>query len=148
VELEALEQQILSILHQLVHLVLFTQVEVLEAHQLVELQADIAVVLRLVELVGMKQQFYVLLLVAVVAIGLVLVAHSKLVVVVVVALILETMDQPMVRMVAKANMAASVEIMAVAVAALVGITFLAVAVAVVLLTQTTYMSLMGQQLLL
>jgi hypothetical protein len=148
VELEALEQQTLSILRQLVHLVLFTQVEVLEAHQLVELQADIAVVLRLVELVEMKQQFYVLLLVAVVAIGLVLVAHSKLVVEAVVALILETMDQPMVRMVAKANMAASVEIMAVAVAALVGIIFLAVAVAVVLLTQTTYMSLMGQQLLL
>jgi hypothetical protein len=148
VELEALEQQILSILRQLVHLVLFTQVEVLEAHQLVELQADIAVVLRLVELVEMKQQFYVLLLVAVVAIGLVLVAHSKLVVEAVVALILETMDQPMVRMVAKANMAASVEIMAVAVVALVGITFLAVAVEVVLLTQTTYMSLMGQQLLL
>jgi hypothetical protein len=148
VELEALEQQTLSILRQLVHLVLFTQVEVLEAHQLVELQADIAVVLRLVELVEMKQQFYVLLLVAVVAIGLVLVAHSKLVVEAVVALILETMDQPMVRMVAKANMAASVEIMAVAVAALVGITFLAVAVEAVLLTQTTYMSLMGQQLLL
>jgi hypothetical protein len=148
VELEALEQQILSILHQLVHLVLFTQVEVLEAHQLVELLADIAVVLRLVELVAMKQQFYALLLVVVVVIGLALVAHTKLVAVVVVALTLETMDQPMVQMVAKANMAASVEIMAVAVAALVGIIFLAVAVEAVLLTQTTYMSLMGQQLLL
>jgi predicted PurR-regulated permease PerM len=102
----------------------------------------------LVELVAMKPQFYALLLVAVVAIGLALVAHTRLVVAVAVALILETMVQPMVRMVAKANMAASVEIMAVAVAALVGITFLAVAVEAVLLTQTTYMSLMGQQLLL
>jgi hypothetical protein len=148
VELEALEQQILSILRQLVHLVLFTQAEALEVRLLVELQADIAVVLQLVELVAMKPQFYALLLVAVVAIGLALVAHTKLVVAVAVALILETMVQPMVRMVAKANMAASVEIMAVAVAALVGITFLAVAVEAVLLTQTTYMSLMGQQLLL
>jgi hypothetical protein len=148
VELEALEQQILSILRQLVHLVLFTQAEALEVRLLVELQADIAVVLQLVELVAMKPQFYALLLVAVVAIGLALVAHTRLVVAVAVALILETMVQPMVRMVAKANMAASVEIMAVAVAALVGITFLAVAVEAVLLTQTTYMSLMGQQLLL
>jgi hypothetical protein len=148
VELEALEQQILSILRQLVHLVLFTQAEVLEVRLLVELQADIAVVLQLVELVAMKPQFYALLLVAVVAIGLALVAHTRLVVAVAVALILETMVQPMVRMVAKVNMAASVEIMAVAVAALVGITFLAVAVEAVLLMQTTYMSLMGQQLLL
>jgi hypothetical protein len=148
VELEALEQQILSIPHQLVHLVLFTQAEALEVRLLVELQADIAAVLRLVELVAMKQQFYALLLVAVVVIGLALVAHTKLVVAVAVALILETMDQPMVRMVEKVNMAASVEIMAVAVAALVGTTFLAVAVEAVLLTQTTYMSLMGQQLLL
>jgi hypothetical protein len=101
-----------------------------------------------VELVAMKQQFYALLLVAVVVIGLALVAHTKLVVAVAVALILETMDQPMALMVAKANMVVLAEIMAVAVAALVGITFLAVAVEAVLLTQTTYMSLMGQQLLL
>jgi hypothetical protein len=148
VELEALEQQTLSILRQLVHLVLFTQAEVLEVRLLVELLEVIAVVLRLVELVAMKQQFYALLLVVVVVIGLALVAHTKLVVAVAVALILETMDQPMVRMVAKANMVVLAEIMAVAVAALVGITFLAVAVEAVLLTQTTYMSLMGQQLLL